>query len=211
MSEPQLKNDSSSDKGAASAERAGHEDSEREALEQALQETLEVSPTKAKEFSALLDSRLRVYVEEFFSGPLPHPRILAEYEALSPGLTDRIVRMAERQAEHRQGLEELSVAGNTWMGKAGVICGTSLGLAALGIIALAIVFEAPLEYLGGILTAVAALVGTYLYARRRKAKEADHRLSQVRKLFEESTQPAQRKTTPASLQAEDHQLPRADS
>lgn len=36
-----------------------------------------------------------------FSGPLPHPRILADYEITLPGCADRIVAMAERQAEHR--------------------------------------------------------------------------------------------------------------
>jgi uncharacterized membrane protein len=40
-----------------------------------------------------------------FSGPLPHPEDLAKYEQVLPGAADRIIRMAEQQAAHRQNLE----------------------------------------------------------------------------------------------------------
>ncbi|HMI82169.1 MAG TPA: DUF2335 domain-containing protein [Solirubrobacterales bacterium] len=40
-----------------------------------------------------------------FSGPLPHPQVLAQYnDAVSDG-AERIVRLAENQAQHRQALE----------------------------------------------------------------------------------------------------------
>lgn len=39
------------------------------------------------------------------SGPLPDPRALAEYDRIHPGFAERIVAMAEKQAEHRQSLE----------------------------------------------------------------------------------------------------------
>jgi len=32
---------------------------------------------------------------EAFSGPLPHPRHLAQYEQIQPGFADRIIRMTE--------------------------------------------------------------------------------------------------------------------
>lgn len=40
-------------------------------------------------------------VMESYSGPLPHPKILAEYEQALPGTADRIVAMAEKEQEHR--------------------------------------------------------------------------------------------------------------
>ena len=40
-----------------------------------------------------------------YSGPMPHPEMLAEYERITPGLADRIVALAERQANHRMMLE----------------------------------------------------------------------------------------------------------
>lgn len=41
-----------------------------------------------------------------FQGPLPPPEVLAHYEQVSPGFAERIVRMAEQQASHRQSLEK---------------------------------------------------------------------------------------------------------
>jgi len=42
----------------------------------------------------------------YHSGPIPHPIILRQYEELLPGAADRIIKMAEKQAEHRQELEK---------------------------------------------------------------------------------------------------------
>lgn len=36
-----------------------------------------------------------------FSGPLPAPEDFAEYEKVLPGATDRIMKMTEKQVEHR--------------------------------------------------------------------------------------------------------------
>lgn len=40
-----------------------------------------------------------------FEGPLPPPEILLQYERISAGLAERIVRMAELQGDHRRHLE----------------------------------------------------------------------------------------------------------
>jgi len=41
-----------------------------------------------------------------FSGPLPHPSVLAEYEGIQQGFAERIVALAEEEAAHRRKLEE---------------------------------------------------------------------------------------------------------
>ena len=38
-------------------------------------------------------------------GPLPHPAVLKQYNDVVPGAAERIMRMAEQQAIHRQDLE----------------------------------------------------------------------------------------------------------
>lgn len=48
-------------------------------------------------------------VQEQFSGPLPSPRVLAEYEALYSGLADRIVQMAEKEMAHRHEQETIAL------------------------------------------------------------------------------------------------------
>ena len=40
-----------------------------------------------------------------FSGPIPPPGLLRDYDAISPGLADRLVSMAEGEARHRRELE----------------------------------------------------------------------------------------------------------
>lgn len=43
--------------------------------------------------------------EEEYSGPIPHPKLLGEYEAISPGMADRIFSMAESEMKHRHAME----------------------------------------------------------------------------------------------------------
>lgn len=45
-------------------------------------------------------------VRSEFSGPLPHPEILARYEEILPGAATRIFEMAEAQATHRRDMEK---------------------------------------------------------------------------------------------------------
>jgi len=40
-----------------------------------------------------------------FHGPLPPPSVLAEYDRVKSGLAERIVAMAEQQAQHRKEME----------------------------------------------------------------------------------------------------------
>lgn len=47
-----------------------------------------------------------------FSGPLPHPSALEQYNALIPQGAERIMAMAERQSAHRESLEALALRAN---------------------------------------------------------------------------------------------------
>jgi uncharacterized membrane protein len=74
------------------------------------------------------------------SGPVPSPDILRAYDEMTPGLADRIVRMAEQEAEHRrkiefeivsiQGLDQKSYRRSELMGQ---ILGLTIGLAAIAV------------------------------------------------------------------------------
>jgi len=44
--------------------------------------------------------------QQVFSGPLPPPKHLAEYEKIVPGAAERIILMAEREQEHIHKLED---------------------------------------------------------------------------------------------------------
>ncbi len=47
--------------------------------------------------------------QQAFSGPIPPPSLLNEYDSVQDGLADRIVTMAESQQKHRHSLESKSV------------------------------------------------------------------------------------------------------
>lgn len=49
---------------------------------------------------------LMVIRGEMYSGPIPPPEALARYEEIQPGAADRIIKMAEKQQEHRMSLRQ---------------------------------------------------------------------------------------------------------
>lgn len=64
----------------------------------------------------------------YSSGPLPAPRILDEYDHIVPGAADRIITMAEKQAEHRQKLEAEVVSAEVRNSRLGLHYGLIIGL-----------------------------------------------------------------------------------
>lgn len=98
----------------------------------------------------------------FFAGPLPPPDALGEYDMVIPGLADRVVRMAEDEARHRQRTESrlvrLSEAGlASAFVLAGLIAGGGLYAAVLG---------AELTGVAAVMATVSALVSVFLVGQR---------------------------------------------
>lgn len=69
-------------------------------------------PNPAPTAQQQLIARLGVQIERF-SGPLPPPEVLEKYNAIEPGSANRIIRMAESQAQHRQSLERTVIESRT--------------------------------------------------------------------------------------------------
>lgn len=87
------------------------------------------------------------HLASHFSGPLPHPSILAGYENCMPGAADRILRMTEAEGEHRRFVENTIIARDFDEARRGQYCATAITVIALLISGLSI-------YLGQILVAV---------------------------------------------------------
>jgi uncharacterized membrane protein len=47
-----------------------------------------------------------------YQGPVPRPEDFAAYERVLPGAADRILKMAENQATHRQAMERRALSGD---------------------------------------------------------------------------------------------------
>ncbi|MCF8024166.1 MAG: DUF2335 domain-containing protein [Desulfobacteraceae bacterium] len=44
-----------------------------------------------------------------FSGPIPHPDILRQYNEILPGAADRILAMAESESEHQKSMDKTAM------------------------------------------------------------------------------------------------------
>jgi uncharacterized membrane protein len=66
-----------------------------------------------------------------FRGPMPHPGMLKGYEEVSPGISDRIVAMAEREQAHRHQWENRALSADRSYSLVGLVAGwtTAIGLA----------------------------------------------------------------------------------
>lgn len=65
---------------------------------------------------------------EIHSGPLPRPDVLKCYNNIVPGAAERIIKMAENQAEHRQKLEEKVIYSGALDARMGLIFAFILGV-----------------------------------------------------------------------------------
>lgn len=116
-------------------------------------------------------------VSKFFSGPLPPPEVLIEYNSAFPGAAERIVAMAESQIRHRQSLEARVVNSNCRNELTGQIIGAVLsGIAIVGGIYLA-AHDKPLSGFGVILTDLAVLAGIFVYTRQTQTRERADKLA----------------------------------
>lgn len=106
-----------------------------------------------------------------FSGPLPPPEALARYNDIEPGMADRIVRMAEHQAEHRQRMESAVITGNIRAEARGQHYGLAISLiVVLGSLWLISTGHGVLG-LAGIVATLASLAAVFVWGRLRKEKD----------------------------------------
>ncbi len=143
----------------------------REALSES-EELALPEETEAQADAAPLSLSVR---QESFSGPLPHPSILKEYEEIEPGSARRIIDMAERALIHHQEMEaeqvRSEVASNreAWArSRLGAIIGGVVALAFAGITLGIVLAGYPTAgaVLGGL--EVGALVAAFMYGTRRQ-------------------------------------------
>jgi uncharacterized membrane protein len=106
-----------------------------------------------------------------YSGPLPHPALLAKYNEVIPNGAERIMAMAERQSAHRESLESQVVAGNVRSQARGalyafIICIVTVigGFVLIG-------FGKSVIGISTIVTSLASLAGVFIFSRREQRRE----------------------------------------
>jgi uncharacterized membrane protein len=107
-----------------------------------------------------------------FSGPLPPPDLLEAYERTQPGLSDRIVRMAESEQTHRQRLENREHQSQVTLRIIGLLGG--IVLAVLGILAggYLVLHDKALAGFTLFVGALGGLIATAIYKHRQEAAKA---------------------------------------
>lgn len=107
----------------------------------------------------------------YFSGPLPPPEILLQYNDVVPDGANRLFLQFEQQARHRQELEQLTVKGDSSRSWIGLILGFVLSMTC--IVGGCILVYFGHDAAGGTIAtgSVAALAGVFAYGSSIRKEE----------------------------------------
>ncbi|MFB3919234.1 MAG: DUF2335 domain-containing protein [Candidatus Velamenicoccus archaeovorus] len=106
-----------------------------------------------------------------FSGPIPPPQILSQYEQILPGAAGRILGMAEKQSNHRQNMEKRIIYSETFQGTLGMVFAFVIALVAIAGGVFLIFSGRPIEGLISLLTPLAIIVASFLNRPKKDQKQ----------------------------------------
>lgn len=125
------------------------------------------SPVSAKKINQSQTTKL---IQHQFSGPLPPPEILQQYDQVIPGAAERILAMAEKDAKHQREIENSAIQFASREVKRGQWFGLAIGISAFitSIVALGLGSEQTASILGGV--TVVGLVTVFVVGRTKQPK-----------------------------------------
>ncbi len=137
----------------------GHADS-LASLPKETQELLDKFPENAK----------RKIIAQFasYSGPIAHPALVKEYEALLPGAAERILAMAEAEGQHRRQQETKVIDCEVKCKTTGLWLGFLIGLVAVAGSCAVAIFSSPVAGAALGIGSIASLVGVFVYGSRKQ-------------------------------------------
>ncbi len=104
--------------------------------------------------------------QEFYSGPIPHPAIMSQYKELDPSFPDRILTMAEKQAESRQYVERTNANQKVYA----LFAATLISVLTIGGGFACIFWDKNWQGLALIIAQLATLVGALIYGKNKDKK-----------------------------------------
>lgn len=108
----------------------------------------------------------RIAVSEQFSGPMPHPKHLREYEDTLPGAAERILAMAERNLDHGATMERAAMQAEIADRKLGMWMGAGLFALMIGA-AFGTLFVTENPVIPGLFLGAAAIGGVVAFIKGR--------------------------------------------
>jgi uncharacterized membrane protein len=127
-----------------------------------------------KETQALLDKfpdkAKRQIIAQFasYSGPIAHPTLVKEYEAILPGAAERILAMAETEGNHRRQQEAKVIDCEVKCKTTGLWLGFLIGLVAVAGSCAVAIFSSPAAGAALGIGSIASLVGVFVYGSRKQ-------------------------------------------
>lgn len=109
------------------------------------------------------------------AGPLPTAVELEKYEVILPGAADRILRMAEGQADHRAELETEALRQEGQRSWAGLVSGALLTLGFEGLALVAVLVDRPWFAVAFAAFPLPAILGAFVYGTRSRRREREQR------------------------------------
>jgi len=114
-------------------------------------------------------------VRQEFTGPVPPPSVIGDYEAIFPGAAKLIFSAWEKQADHRRALETRVIEADIASERRGVHL--AFMLAALAVIGgtVLVALDKNAAGLVAILTALGTPAGLFIYSKHRQARELEEK------------------------------------
>lgn len=134
-------------------------------IESAVERTLEGKVAK-RDLPQITRQITQLVVSEQFSGPLPHPKHLREYEAALPGAAERILAMAERNLDSLIKSNQDVLIAEVEDRKRGMYLGAGL-FALLIVSGFASIFVTESEIVPGLFLGAAAIGGIATFIKGR--------------------------------------------
>lgn len=118
----------------------------------------------------VVNSGVQMEVRTSFSGPLPPPEILRDYESVLPGLADRVVKMAENQSVHRQRLESRVIWFDGVRSSLGLVFGLIIALAGIVAGTYLILSGSSTAGLASLIIPLGVIIGAFIYQKKEKSE-----------------------------------------
>lgn len=116
-----------------------------------------------------------VSIRKMRSAPLPHPSEFEKYEKVLPGSADRILKMAENQSKHRQGIENKIVSSDCFVQNTGVIFAFIIALVIIVGSMFLIYIGKDVAGLISIIAVLVSLVGIFLTGKHQQQKQLQNK------------------------------------
>jgi uncharacterized membrane protein len=103
-----------------------------------------------------------------YSGPLPTAQQFAEYERTLPGAANRILALAEKEAEHRHKNENAIVDKSMLLGGRGQIFAFVMSIVSMGVIFVSILLKQPFAAIPPTIVALTGLSSVFVNFMKKK-------------------------------------------